>query len=77
MSIIKKIPLYATDAFYFNKNQPIKAIGKLYFVKSSSNIETQQYKVPPQSSFKLPCVLKVEDFTKQTTPLYSIDAVGN
>jgi tRNA A37 threonylcarbamoyladenosine modification protein TsaB len=27
LSILKNIPLFATDAFYFNNNQPIKAIG--------------------------------------------------
>ena len=42
ISILKKIPLFATDAFYFNNNEPIKAIGKLYFVKVSSEIKTQK-----------------------------------
>ena len=42
ISILKKIPLFATDAFYFNKNEPIKAIGKLCFVKIGKEIETQK-----------------------------------
>lgn len=77
ISIIKNIPLYATDAFYFNKNQPIKAIGKLFFVKISSEIKTEKFKEAPKGNFELPKVLNVNDFSQETTPLYSIDAVGN
>ena len=76
LSILKNIPLFATDAFYFNNNQPIKAIGKLYFVKISSEIQTQKLTEVPQVGFMLPEVLKINDFSNTTTPLYSIGAVG-
>ena len=76
LSILKNIPLFATDAFYFNNNQPIKAIGKLYFVIISSEIQTQKLTEVPQVSFMLPEVLKINDFSNTTTPLYSIGAVG-
>ena len=76
LSVLKNIPLFATDAFYFNKNQPIKAIGKLYFVKISSEIKTQKLETVPQSRFNLPDVLDYKEFSKITTPLYSIGAVG-
>ena len=76
MSILKKIPLFATDAFYFNENQPIKAIGKLYFVKISSEIKTQKLEKAPVVSLELPVVLDYSKFSTNTTPLYMIGAVG-
>ncbi len=76
ISILKDIPLFATDAFKFNKNSPIKAIGKLCFVKISSEIKTQKLEIVPEASFTLPDVLDYNEFTTNTTPLYMIGAVG-
>ena len=76
ISVLKKIPLFATDAFYFNENQPIKAIGKLFFVKISSEIKTQKLEKVPQVNFTLPDVLDYNEFSTTTTPLYGIGAVG-
>ena len=76
LSILKKIPLFATDAFYFNNNQPIKAIGKLYFVSISQEIKTQKLETAPVAEFILPDVLYYNDFSTTTTPLYGIGAVG-
>ncbi len=76
LSILKNIPLYARDAFYFNNNQPIKALAKLYFVKISSEIKTQKLEKAPTSEFILKDVLKYDEFSKQSTPLYAIGAVG-
>ncbi len=75
-SILKKIPLLATDAFYFNDNAPIKAVGKLYFVKVSSEIQTQKLESIPESIFTLPSVLDDNEFSTNTEPLYMIGAVG-
>ncbi|MBE0514539.1 hypothetical protein [Sulfurimonas sp.] len=76
MSVLKNIPLFATDAFYFNKNQPIKAIGKLYFVKISSEIKTQKLETAPEANFMLPNVLEYNEFSTAASPLYAIGAVG-
>jgi len=76
MSVLKNIPLLATDAFYFNKNQPIKAIGKLFFVKISSEIKTQKLEIAPEASFILPDVLDYSKFSTTAAPLYGIGAVG-
>ncbi|WP_373000529.1 hypothetical protein [Sulfurimonas sp.] len=76
LSVLKNIPLFATDAFYFNKNQPIKAIGKLYFVKISSEIKTQKLETAPNMEFKLRDVLDYSEFSTIATPLYGIGAVG-
>ncbi|MDD2651576.1 MAG: hypothetical protein PHX44_00805 [Sulfurimonas sp.] len=76
MSILKNIPLFATDAFYFNKNQPIKAIGKLFFVKVASEIITQKLEIAPETHFMLPDVLEYGEFNATAVPLYGIGAVG-
>ncbi len=76
LSVLKKIPLYARDAFYFNENQPIKAIGKLCFVKIASKIETQKFQTVPKTEFTLPDELDYDEFSTNATPLYEIGAVG-
>ncbi len=76
LSVLKKIPLYGTDAFYFNDNMPIKAIGKLYFVKIASEIKTEKFQEHVEAFFALPHTLEVASFSKNATPLYSIGAVG-
>ena len=76
ISILKNIPLYGADAFNFNENQPIKAIGKLHFVKISSEIKTQKLETVPKSSFRLPDVLDYSEFSTASLPLYGIGAVG-
>jgi len=76
LSILKDIPLFSIYAFYFNKNEPIKAIGKLCFVKIAQEIKTQKLEKVPESNFRLPDVLEYNEFTTVTTPLYMIGAVG-
>lgn len=76
ISILKEIPLFATDAFYFNKNKPIKAIGKLCFVKIASEIKTQKLETVTEAHFELPDALDYNEFTTTETPLYMIGAVG-
>ena len=76
ISILKKIPLFATDAFKFNNNEPIKAIGKLYFVRISSEIKTQKLETVSEVKFLLPDLLDYNEFTTNTAPLYMIGAVG-
>ncbi|RUM64855.1 MAG: hypothetical protein DSZ04_01365 [Sulfurimonas sp.] len=76
LSIIKNIPLFATDAFYFNENEPIKAIGKLHFVKITSEIKTQKLETAPDIIFTLPYVLDYNEFSTEAAPLYMIGAVG-
>ncbi|MDO8454260.1 MAG: hypothetical protein Q7S59_06775 [Sulfurimonas sp.] len=75
ISILKNIPLFATDAFYFNENSPIKAIGKLYFVKVSSEIKTQKLETVQEADFRLPSELDYNEFSTVTAPLYMIAAV--
>ena len=76
LCIVKNISLLATDAFYCNNNTPIKAVGKLYFVKNRDAIETETLKDAPIMEFTLPQQLKLEDFSDETAPFYGIGAVG-
>ena len=76
LCIVKNISLLATDAFYFNNNAPIKAVGKLYFVKNRDAIETETLLEAPVMEFTLPQQLRLEDFSKETAPFYGIGAVG-
>ncbi len=76
LSVLKNIPLFAKDAFYFNQNQPIKALGKLFFVKVASEIKTQKLEKVPLSTLRLPDMLEYNEFSTNATPLYIIGAVG-
>lgn len=76
ISIMKEIPFFAVDAFYFNNNEPIKAIGKLCFVKIQSEIETRKLEDLPSGKYILPDILDYNEFSKITAPLYGIGAVG-
>lgn len=76
LCIVKNISLLATDAFYFNSNAPIKAVGKLYFVKNRDAIETETLSEAPVMEFTLPQQLILEDFSEETAPFYGIGAVG-
>jgi tRNA A37 threonylcarbamoyladenosine modification protein TsaB len=76
LSITKKIPLLATDAFFFNQNSPIKAYGKLYFVKNSSTIEVVALNSPEIIGYELPKNIDLEKFDSDNLPYYGIDAVG-
>ncbi len=76
LCIVKNISLLATDAFYFNNNSPIKAVGKLYFVKNRDSIETETLREAPVMEFTLPQQLILEDFSRESAPFYGIGAVG-
>jgi hypothetical protein len=73
LEIAKNIEFLAADGFYFNKNQPIKAVGKSYFVKKEGIISIK--KDLKEGEFFLPEILNKDDFSKDTTPLYVLNAV--
>ncbi len=75
LGILKDIPLYAMDAFSFNGNKPIKAVGKLHFVKIQDKIETQKFDEVIEPSFELPQTLAKEELSTNSAPMYGIGAV--
>lgn len=76
LSIVRNIPLLAIDGFFFNDNHPIKAVGKLYFVKNSTTITMQPLNNPVLKGFELPKSIDVKNFNTDSAPYYGIDAVG-
>ncbi len=75
LCIVHNCKLYATNAFTFNKNQPIKAFGQLYFVHSNGTITTKKFEEPPVASFELPRKINLSDYSEEIAPLYVLPAV--
>jgi len=75
LGITKNIELFAADGFLFNKNMPIKAMKKMYFIKKEDKIETEFFKEEQNNEFYLPKNIKLEKFTKDIAPLYILPAV--
>lgn len=76
LSIVRNIPLLAVDGFFFNENHPIKAVGKLYFVKNSNTIGVEPLDNPVLKGFELPQTIDVKNFNTDSAPYYGIEAVG-
>jgi len=75
LSIIKQIPFYALSAFELNDNNPIKALGKLYFIKEKETIITLRFDKEPKSSFIMPHTLNSLNILEANEPNYQIAAV--
>ena len=76
LSILNGMELLATDAFNFNNNKPIKAIGKLFFVKINDKIEMQRVQMENcEQNFSLPEIIDKSKFSKNSAPKYIIGAV--
>ena len=75
LCIVQNIKLYATNAFTFNQNQPIKAFAKLYFMNDNGTITTKKFEEPINAPFQLPQTIKLSDYKEETTPLYVLPAV--
>ena len=73
LQITKNLSFLATDGFYFNQNQPIKAVGNSYFVKKEGIITLE--KNLKEGQFHLPTKLNLEDFSNDVAPLYVLKAV--
>jgi len=74
LCILKNIPLLCTNAFDFNGNKPIKAIGKLCFVRIQGKIITKKCD-GEVGEFVLPNQISKNEFTQDCLPMYGIDAV--
>ncbi len=75
VEVIKGIPFDAISAFSLNGNKPIKALGKLYFVKEKENIITKKFNEHRESSFYMPENLEQLEFLESNEPDYHIGAV--
>ena len=75
LCIIHNIEFFATKAFTFNQNKPIKAFGQLYFVHCNGTITTEKFEEPQMASFELPEIINLSDYSEEVTPLYVLPAV--
>ncbi|WP_456451649.1 hypothetical protein [Hydrogenimonas sp.] len=74
-AIALDIPLLATDAFAFNGNRPIKAVGRSCFVKKGGEVLIEKECDTPDGRFELPERLDTVTFTEASEPLYVLPAV--
>ena len=75
LKIINGIKIYACDAFSLNNQNPIKAMGKLYFIKEKETIITKKFDEAVEQRFKLPSMLSEVTILSNNEPLYILPAV--
>ena len=77
LHIVKNIEIYATLGFAFNNDQPIKAMGKKYFIKDRENsIILETFEKPVEQNFTLPDRLDKTIFSSDIEPLYMLPVVS-
>ncbi|MCK5855481.1 MAG: hypothetical protein KAG56_09695 [Sulfurovaceae bacterium] len=75
LEITKGITFDACDAFSLNQNNPIKAMGKLYFIKENNTIITKKFDEAVEQRFKLPSMLSEVAILNDNKPMYILPAV--
>jgi len=75
IEIIRGITCLGCSGFAFNANQPIKAIGNLYFIKEKDTIITKKYEQPVKTTFVLPQSIHDLVVDEESTPEYILPAV--
>ena len=75
LKIIKGIELKAVSAFDLNNSKPIKALGKIYFIKEKETIITKRFEESINSSFFMPKTLNEVKVLDVVEPNYNIAAV--
>jgi len=75
IEITRGIRCFGCSGFTLNGNQPIKAIGNLYFIKEKETIMTQKYEQPVNAPFALPQSIHDLEIDEESTPEYNLPAV--
>ncbi len=75
IEILGGIPCVGCSGFTLNDNQPIKAIGNLYFIKEKETIITKKYEQPVNTFFALPQSIHDLVLDEESTPEYMLPAV--
>jgi tRNA A37 threonylcarbamoyladenosine modification protein TsaB len=70
LSTVLDFQLFSQDAFFFNKNKPIKAINGNFFIKNNNKIEMVKLNQNHSMEFFLPEVFEQEKYSKDIEPLY-------
>ena len=77
IEIVRGIRCFGCSGFSLNGNQPIKAIGNLYFIKEKETIMTKKYEQPVNAPFALPQSIHDLEIDEESTPEYILPAVQN
>ncbi len=75
LEILNNINFVGCDAFCFNHANPIKAIGKLYFIKENNTIITKKFDEAVEQRFELPSMLSEVTILDDNKPMYILPAV--
>jgi len=75
IEITRNIKCFGCSGFTLNGNQPIKAIGNLYFIKEKETIMTKKYEQPVDAPFALPQSIHDLVLDEESTPEYILPAV--
>jgi len=75
IEIVRGIRCFGCSGFSLNGNQPIKAIGNLYFIKEKETIMTKKYEQPVNAPFALPQSIHDLEIDEESTPEYILPAV--
>ena len=75
IEILRGITCVGCSGFTLNNNQPIKAIGNLYFIKEKETIMTKKYEQPVNAPFALPQSIHDLVLDEESTPEYVLPAV--
>jgi len=75
IEITRGIKCFGCSGFALNDNQPIKAIGNLYFIKEKETIITKKYEQPPIVKFTLSQSIQDLEIDEESTPDYVLPAV--
>ena len=75
LEILKDITFVGCDAFSLNGNSPIRAMGKVGFIKEKNTILTKKFDKPIVQQFKLPSTFTKVTLLEDNKPLYILPAV--
>jgi len=75
LEILKNISFDGCNAFDLNGEKPIKAMGKLYFIKEKETIITKKIDEAVEQRFELPSMLSEVTILNDNKPLYILPAV--
>jgi len=75
LEITRGIECFGCSGFRLNGEEPIKAIGNLYFIKEKETIMTKKFEQPVNTNFALPQSIHDLKIDEESTPEYILPAV--
>jgi len=75
IELISGTPFYGCSAFELNNNNPVRAMGSLYFIKEKETIITQKFDQKIEQEFWVPDNLSAVALAESNKPNYILPAV--